>query len=199
MTQEEKDRIKANREYYKRRNRCTICHTQDAFTLNGRSLCAECAEKHREQNRESYLRRREWYREKNQTAYYGRKAAGCCTRCGRPVDGDTVDCRRCRKRQDYRERVRKGGPELKCRGCGGLPEGPGYMWCAACRAKKAERMRQWWTPERRAEKSTNMKIRWARIRSTAGEPAESGEASAEGSSKSYREAAARAKTQRVEV
>lgn len=199
MTQAEKDRGKENRAYYKRRQRCTICHAQDAFTMNGRCLCADCAEKGREANRRRYLLHKEQYAEKNRRAYYGKKAAGRCTRCGRPVDGDTVDCRRCRKRQDYKEVLRKGGPILKCYGCGGLPDGPGYMWCSSCKAKIAERMREWWTPERRAAKSEEMKTRWARIKSTAGEPGVSGEFTPEDSSKSDREAAVQAKTLQVEV
>lgn len=93
---------------------CIGCKSTDAFTLNGRSYCASCAEKVREQRRHEYenpMRRRE-IREQQKRIYDLRKAAGVCTRCKRPTDGKHATCSICRSLrrgkylQTYRESVR---------------------------------------------------------------------------------------------
>ena len=60
---------------------CNICCRRPA--LPGRNICREC-----------FSRRRET----NSARYYGRKAAGLCTVCGRPNDSGFAKCPECRER-----------------------------------------------------------------------------------------------------
>lgn len=85
--------------YYKARHRCTQCHKQDAYTLNGRPLCYECAEKYQEYQRKSWERNGG---EKKKAAQKQKrdelKRQHRCTYCGKelPDDSPYVRCDSCR-------------------------------------------------------------------------------------------------------
>ncbi len=102
----EREAITARQAYYRARQRCVRCGTQDAFTLIGKRLCADCTEKaarysskygkeHREKRTEY---QREWARK--------RVEAGLCPRCGKPAENGYSRCARCRAR-DNAQRAKK--------------------------------------------------------------------------------------------
>ena len=91
-------------EYYKMQHRCTACGNRDAFTMNGRALCAECTEKNNRRALERYhaneaARKSKLEREKK--TQDERRANGICIECGkRPVESDKYTrCEVCRSRQ----------------------------------------------------------------------------------------------------
>lgn len=101
-----------NYHYYKGRNRCVWCHKQDAFTLNGRTYCADCIEK-------AHSYRKKWeaknsveisLKKKNLRAE--RADAGLCTKCGIKLpDNHYKMCSSCRAyntRRKREEMQRKG-------------------------------------------------------------------------------------------
>lgn len=95
--------------YYKARERCVNCHGQDAFTLAGRSYCADCIEKYR-----TYSKR--WRdaggnakrKAKKEQKRAERKAAHCCTHCGVPLPGNStfLTCDKCRAKFRNSDRKR---------------------------------------------------------------------------------------------
>lgn len=90
---------KAVQAYYKSQMRCVKCHGQDAFTLYGRSYCAECAELFRTYNRKCYASgggAKE--RERKKAQREKRREESLCTRCGKPLGSDAIylTCDQCR-------------------------------------------------------------------------------------------------------
>lgn len=133
---------------------CTRCEKDDAYTLAGRSLCAECTAKKVAYNRdwrrnhpENVARWREAEQEKRRE----RKAEGFCVQCGAPVPDGKAKCPTCRAaaaRQMQRTRIRKGVGKREqwitsglCANCGAETM-PGKRVCASCyeRILKASRM-----------------------------------------------------------
>lgn len=95
---------KKYRELLKRNHLCTICKKQDAFTLAGRSLCQDCAEKtrlakkaEREAEPEKIKARKKAYREKYIAEHK-------CVRCGRQLREDypLKTCKTCLVKQSNR-------------------------------------------------------------------------------------------------
>lgn len=90
----------------RRNHLCRRCKQQDAFTLNGRMYCSECADKFAQRRRNEYRdpKRRKVVRETQKNIYDKRKEQGLCTRCGR-INKDTkhATCSICRaqRRADY--------------------------------------------------------------------------------------------------
>lgn len=80
---------------------CVSCGEEDAYTMNGRSECAECNAARMERYRERWARSAEM-REKSKQAhalrYNERKEQHRCTQCGKPlsVTRSTQVCKRCR-------------------------------------------------------------------------------------------------------
>jgi len=70
------------RAWWKSTGKCTSCGKQDAYTLGGRSWCAECAE-HRRISQQGRDLTRQYARVKAQRDE--RRAAGLCTQCGREL------------------------------------------------------------------------------------------------------------------
>lgn len=76
--------------FFKSRHMCVACHGQDAYTLAGRTLCAECAEKNRI--------RKASYREKNRSRlaaenadwYRRMKAEHRCVICAEAIRAMTA-------------------------------------------------------------------------------------------------------------
>lgn len=99
-----------NRAFWKSRHRCTRCHGQDAFTLNGRCLCAVCTEKSYERGRRYRANNIDKIRERVKDRYLNRKSNRQCTRCGKPLSSDDkhITCPCCRAKgrgRYYREKV----------------------------------------------------------------------------------------------
>lgn len=102
------------KEYYqllKAHHICPHCKQQDAYTLAGRTYCAECVEKDR--TRQDARRQDPAERSRsaaaNKARREARKAAGLCASCGKasPVCG-TLVCAACReKRRRACERYRR--------------------------------------------------------------------------------------------
>ena len=78
-------------ELLKKHHYCTACRKQDAYTLSGKILCFECAEKLNKQHREDYHRRKEYHLEKRTKTRKYRKENGLCRECGqKAVEGRTL-------------------------------------------------------------------------------------------------------------
>lgn len=132
----------ANKAYYRSRKRCTLCGKQDAYTLNDRSLCAECAEKRRilaANYRNEHPERIKAYRAEYEK---GRRAAGLCHACGKPTENGRSRCPRCREKENRRrrEKVREDGLVNLPRGdngvcwqCNKKPALDGQRLCQSCR------------------------------------------------------------------
>lgn len=78
--------------------RCSRCGRMDAYTMGGRSLCADCCEKQAEywsQHPEFNERQKE----RGKARYRQRKECGLCTRCGkRPAATRKAKCVYCLKK-----------------------------------------------------------------------------------------------------
>lgn len=139
MTEKEwKDKLKAN-------HICVNCKKTDAYTMAGRSYCAECAEKMAEKKRE--LRHDEAYRLKSlQDAAEWRKRMAeehRCTRCGKTLPRGhgkklCVECLVYSKRKCEERRRSKGvrtwdmrNEEGTCFICG-KPSIHGKRMCQSC-------------------------------------------------------------------
>ena len=157
MTIEEyakKDRKKyAKRLYWGRveAHECTQCGKQDARTLEGRTRCAECAEKHNESTRK---RREENGREKDVNRYRWRRKEyienRCCHKCGTQdyltMRGKAlcISCsrkdkaRQEKRKQDgsrsvYEKQMRLNRKEIGvCSKCGKSEPEPGRKYCTNC-------------------------------------------------------------------
>ena len=132
-----------DKEFYAKRKKagvCVRCGREDAYTMNGRSYCAECAER----AARNQLRRKEdpavrsEINERYKLMRERRKLSGLCPRCGKPNSEDFVLCARCRaKSRKAKERSRrdKGIRSMEermlgdsCYVCGG-PVIPGLKVC----------------------------------------------------------------------
>lgn len=125
---------------------CTECKSQDAYTLAGHWLCAECSEKKAERMR---AKRRDsdyghiiWERRKAQQ--WERREQGLCYKCGRErTDKRYKLCGRCRaKWREYRlktstakTRQQLRGKDGRCWTCNDALCEPGFKTCPACHAK----------------------------------------------------------------
>lgn len=100
--------VLTDKQYWKSKERCIECHEQDAFTLNGRSLCGVCAEKERLRKAKEYQNNGEVIRKRDQIAYEARKKMRLCVKCGKPLeDGNhRVRCLRCTRKQSIAEHIK---------------------------------------------------------------------------------------------
>ena len=114
---------------------CRDCKKQDAYTLGGRTRCAECAARHAAYNRKSRERNPEKVREQNRAKYQRMKQAHKCTNCGRPVNGRTI-CKVCSTRHNNAERQRAIERGMN------WPRGEhGYCWlCNKAKAVEGKRL-----------------------------------------------------------
>ena len=121
MTPEERERLNArHRELDKLRYKkkkdagiCVMCGKTPAAP--GRTYCAKCAERwkkyHYPKTPEAAGRYRETARAYNKARYERRKAAGLCTRCGKPAAPGKTNCEECL--QKMRENMRRRREERK--------------------------------------------------------------------------------------
>lgn len=145
-------------ELRKLRKKCTKCGKTDAYTLNGRSFCDECAEKERIRGRESYPKQKERHSARQRTVYQQRKTEGLCTRCGtKPAAEGRLMCDICaarQKKQQIKDARRKGvisRDEARivgiCVRCMKNTAAPGSALCTACG--------EWWESVRCKSKVVN--------------------------------------------
>lgn len=135
------------KEYYrllKAHHICPSCKQQDAYTLAGRTYCAECAEKRRAQRHEARknpdVRERE--RASGEKWRRKQKEAGICVSCGKAtaLEGE-VRCVRCKEkaRRSTIEQNRKRGilPRISgvCYRCNRGEPMDGKRVCRACYEK----------------------------------------------------------------
>lgn len=105
---------KQRKEQRKSTGTCTICGKEDAYTMIGRSLCAECAERNNEQHKKRRGEGAEWVeREKLQhrEKYNMRKRKHLCVMCGNVMreNYSFFRCEHCRQYGRYW--YRKKSPE----------------------------------------------------------------------------------------
>lgn len=138
--------LKQFRAMRKKAGVCRDCGKEDAYTMVGRLLCAECAEKDRlrhEQDRKDPVKYQKMLDSHNNMRNR-RKIQGMCTLCGKslPERWPYVTCDTCRARQKrYSEqaRRRRGVPTWEERTSGkvcficGAPQIKGLKVCAECK------------------------------------------------------------------
>lgn len=81
---------------------CRDCGKEDAYTMAGRTYCAECAEKDRRRKQESRKdpKKRQKMLEQHREMVARKKSAGVCSRCGkRPVEPGKTMCGICLGKQ----------------------------------------------------------------------------------------------------
>lgn len=145
----------ADYRFWRKLSRCVRCHAKDAFTMNGRCMCAECAEKRNACNR-AYRQAHPEFREAQ--ALYNKKrrerlkASGMRYVCGKrkAAAGKTL-CVYCAgknnrfRREAYAERHAddtKRGTDGMCYRCRKEPPAPGRKLCAECYRKVVENGRK---------------------------------------------------------
>ncbi len=146
MPQDPKAKSEYDRESYafwKSQHRCKSCHGQDAYTLAGRTLCAECAEKNKVQKAAYRERNRDRLSDTNTDWYYRMKAEHRCVKCASPVEDPKryVTCAACRakqRRKHAEKRIAEGanyprGDNGLCWLCNKRPALVDHGQCAECR------------------------------------------------------------------
>lgn len=132
----------SEKEFYEMRKRaglCPKCGREDAYTMAGRVMCAECAEKARikaERRRKDPDKRETMYNSVK-SIKHARKADGLCPECGgKPVDG-RVRCVSCTIKSMAYKRKCRGGPIPRgeygvCWTCNRESALPGKRLCKSC-------------------------------------------------------------------
>lgn len=133
--------------FWRSQQRCIRCHKQDAFTLSGRSRCAECVEVNRQQKSSYREKHQSRLQDERKSWYYRMKAEGRCVKCGREVEdpANYTTCARCRARvraSDAERRLASGKiPKAIAADCGicGIcnrrPAMEGRKTCPECYAQ----------------------------------------------------------------
>lgn len=101
MTQSEFD--KRRREVRKSAGLCIKCGQEDAYTMAGRSRCANCSEI----SRKTDQKRKEKNVKRWKDTLDRRRESGVCPRCGGETSDGYVTCERCRKKQRIYYHVHK--------------------------------------------------------------------------------------------
>lgn len=96
----------------KAQNRCVRCGKEDAYTMIGKALCAECTEKKKEYYKKWNARRKEQNRKRNQIKVQKAKETGMCIKCfkRKAIEGKNY-CEKCRNgyTQQNRRKVQSNG------------------------------------------------------------------------------------------
>lgn len=150
-TDEEKEerriRDKKNREYLKAIHRCRDCKKIDAYTLMGRTRCADCVAKETERKRIS--RNKDKEAEKQKKIREKRKEEHRCVYCGTKLNEEYryATCNKCRNKQTEYQRTYKAkkfnsnfprGANSICFQCNKKPVIEGKKLCQECYEKKIE-------------------------------------------------------------
>ncbi len=153
---------KQHREYYIARNRCAMCHKQDAYTLNGRHYCFECVEYRGELTRKSHEKPEiaQNIRDSQNRRAAQRRADGLCISCGKPTRGGKARCERClakRKAKAVEQRIESGvnyprGDNGFCWLCNKRPALAEKRLCAECYERNQDVLEHYTLPARRKTK-----------------------------------------------
>lgn len=117
---------------------CTRCGLEDAYTIAGRSLCADCAEKARQCKAKQYEDEGKKQRMYSQhcNGQQKRRDAGLCPTCGRPSTPGYSTCEYCRaKHRNYMRQRRNNPPRGAygiCWNCNKAEAMPGKRVCQTC-------------------------------------------------------------------
>lgn len=136
----------------KRNHMCTRCHQQDAYTLGGRSLCAECARRQRERSAKFRDNHREEYLIKARKAYAQKKRENKCPMCGKKIENNdgSVLCPHCKAKERRRKHTKQlalsvnypRGENGYCWMCNKNLALPGKRLCQHCRDIVVENLRK---------------------------------------------------------
>ncbi len=126
--------------FFKSQHMCKSCHKTDAFTLAGRTLCAECTEKNRAMKDRYRAEHRAELNKKNATWYATAKEEGRCVSCGRILlCTGFVTCDLCRAKRRIRDAERRRGlgifqkgDDTFCAICARRPPMEGKRVCPSC-------------------------------------------------------------------
>ena len=146
MTEDKKADWKFRYNKYKLLHKCVKCGKQDAFTLRGKSTCAECTEIQRKCDAKRNALRSEEYKEKKRLKRLEAKENGMCTRCykRKAAEGYT-ECEKCRNvhiRYNRRKTLNNGKLSASeaydcglCMQCRKKPHMEGRKQCPECYEK----------------------------------------------------------------
>ena len=130
------------RKLLKKAHLCRECKKQDAFTLAGHYVCAECRKRNTELR--AKIRKNNPQHEKDvaKKRYYERKAKGICANCGkRKVEKGKSWCKVCttktNKKRDLENHAKRCEVEYKglCTMCKSNPRIEGKRVCKNCYEK----------------------------------------------------------------
>ena len=129
-------------EYNKLHHRCVRCGQEDAYTMNGRSYCADCADKMNAINTKYYHAHSKERIAKEKEKVDAWREAGLCIRCGKAPEPGRSMCVRCalKARERYRKSRQAHGimsnEEARdmglCMRCMKQPAIEGKGYCRAC-------------------------------------------------------------------
>lgn len=137
-----KQYMRENRKFFKEHGLCQVCGQN--VPEPGRVTCSKCLQYNQEYNTmrrknetpEEREKRLNHYREIGKTRYKERKAAGICTRCGKPAKQGNTMCTECLLHRRLVDRARMGtyyrDYENLCTRCQKKPRIDGKKVCADC-------------------------------------------------------------------
>lgn len=138
-------------EFYRLRKKagvCPRCGREDAFTMTGRSFCADCAEKARANKAAQYAVEEKKIRMYAQhcNGQKKRRDMGLCPTCGRPATPGYSTCEYCRAKhrnymRNYRNSFTRGQYGI-CWQCNKREALPGKRVCQSCYDMKIRCQRQ---------------------------------------------------------
>lgn len=148
-TEEQKEerriRDKKNREYLQSVHRCRDCKKIDAYTLNGRTFCADCVARNTELKKEKYNSSK--CKETQKKIREQRKSEHKCTRCGKKLKKGYkfLTCEQCRLETRESKKIRYAkktncnlprGDNGMCWQCNKQPCIEGKYLCQSCYDEK---------------------------------------------------------------
>jgi len=139
--------------FWKKRKRCVLCHQKDAFTMNGRTYCAECTDRLAKYRRKAYEKGGAAINAARKEERARRRENGLCSGCGKPLETGSqyTLCGKCRaycRQLKNKQRERQGEKQTLrrvdradlglCYGCGApvkegvKTDGTPYRLCDRC-------------------------------------------------------------------
>lgn len=143
------NRRKEREDYYKKIGRCTRCGNQDAYTLNGKTLCYDCNCKNKEYSKKHHERYRTKDNEKMRERTKTLRKQGLCIDCGkRRAKNNRVRCEQCLLKNNkmvkaHKNRVNRDMVKYMdiCYLCCKNPIVEGHKVCTQCLNKCRERQK----------------------------------------------------------
>ena len=133
-TEKQRTGAKLDQQWRHEHHLCVRCKGQDAFTLAGRYLCADCTEKKRTYRSEYYAKNRKALITDAIQRKQERNREGLCSKCGAPLDRDGRWCANCCKSERVRKQKKRGpqrGTDGRCFFCN-RPAIDGKRVCEVC-------------------------------------------------------------------